>query len=117
MTTRTIKGGGAVVMPHYKCTPGTSAGDELVLIRFTEAGEPVSAGVDPCIADVVRALCMDGLRTVASCCGHGHRPGRISLADGRELFVAYTREEADALAALYPLDIHGAPVRGGGDGG
>lgn len=29
---------------------------------------------DPCIADLVAALNAGGLRTVASCCGHGYRP-------------------------------------------
>ncbi len=58
------------------------------------------AWCDPCIAPLVRALneCEAlpatpsrlnpaGVRTVASCCGHGERPGRVSLADGRELMI------------------------------
>ena len=72
---------------------------------------------DPCIAPLVKALNesdlpavpsrlnADGVRTVASCCGHGKRPGRIALADGRELFIlpdfALAREvEATLDAAL-----------------
>lgn len=43
---------------------------------------------DPCIAPVVKALNDAGLRTIASCCGHGRRPGNIVLEDGRELFIA-----------------------------
>lgn len=43
---------------------------------------------DPCLVDLVRALNDDGLPTTASCCGHGGRPGRIDLADGRVLFIA-----------------------------
>jgi len=54
---------------------------------------------DPCIAALVKALHEsdlptvpskhnpDGIRTVASCCGHGKRPGNIVLADGRVLVI------------------------------
>lgn len=30
----------------------------------------------------------DGIRTVASCCGHGNQPANIALADGRWVFLA-----------------------------
>lgn len=55
---------------------------------------------DPCIAPIVKALNEadlpkvpskrnpDGIRTIASCCGHGKQPANIALADGREVFVA-----------------------------
>ena len=42
---------------------------------------------DPCIADIIRALNDGGVTTIASCCGHGQRAGRISLTDGRELIL------------------------------
>lgn len=42
---------------------------------------------DPCIEPIVRALNEGGLRTVASCCGHGERPGRITLSDDTDLYV------------------------------
>lgn len=42
---------------------------------------------DPCIAPLVKALNDAGLRTVASCCGHGKVPGRISLANGTDLLI------------------------------
>jgi hypothetical protein len=44
-------------------------------------------GVDACIAPIVAALNRAGIRTVASCCGHGGREGEIALADGRWLTV------------------------------
>lgn len=44
--------------------------------------------VDDCIAPLVDALNHSGIRTVASCCGHGRVLGNIVLADGRELFIA-----------------------------
>lgn len=43
--------------------------------------------IDSCIAPIVKALNDGGVETVASCCGHGKGPGRISLADGRDLNV------------------------------
>ena len=42
--------------------------------------------VDSCIAPIVAALNLAGVRTTQSCCGHG-KPGRIDLADGRVLIV------------------------------
>lgn len=43
--------------------------------------------VDRCIAPIVAALNLAGVRTTQSCCGHGKRPGRIDLDDGRVLVV------------------------------
>jgi len=43
--------------------------------------------VDLCIADLVAALNAAGIRTMASCCGHGEQDGAIVLEDGRELRV------------------------------
>lgn len=50
----------------------------------------ISEGVwcDPCLEPLVRALNGGGLQTLASCCGHGRRPGSVALADGRWLMVA-----------------------------
>lgn len=38
---------------------------------------------DPCIAPIVTALNSAGIRTSASCCGHGRLAPSIALADGR----------------------------------
>jgi hypothetical protein len=64
---------------------------------------------DPCLAPLVALLNAAGLTTVASCCGHGHRPGRVSLADGRELLIAPNFETAERIDALFPVDINGEP--------
>jgi len=68
---------------------------------------------DPCIAPIVKALHEsdlpsvaskhnpDGIRTVASCCGHGKRPGWVSLADGRQLFVLSDLDSAQALSGHF----------------
>lgn len=63
--------------------------------------------IDSCIAHIVAALNAGGLQTVACCCGHGHRPGRISLEDGRELFILPSYEAGQALDRQFPTDIHG----------
>ena len=56
-----------------------------------------TAGVDACIAPLVQALNDGGFQTVASCCGHGKRPGNIALEDGRELLILPNYEEARKL--------------------
>jgi hypothetical protein len=71
---------------------------------------PLPVGVDSCIAGIVMALNAAGARTIASCCGHGHRPGRIALADGREILLARDEAEAQAIDAFFPLNIQGEPV-------
>lgn len=43
---------------------------------------------DPCLAPLIKALNDSGIRTTSSCCGHHHRPGWVSLADGRWLMIA-----------------------------
>lgn len=64
----------------------------------------ISHGVwcDPCIVSLVSALYNVGIRTVASCCGHGRRPGVIMLADGRELLIARNAEMARRMDAGFP---------------
>ena len=44
-------------------------------------------GIDFCIHDIVAALNASGIKTIASCCGHGKIDGRIDLEDGRILRV------------------------------
>ena len=61
--------------------------------------------IDACIAPLVRALNASGLTTVASCCGHGHRPGSIAITGGLELVLA-TYEQGRVIDRLFP-DIHG----------
>ena len=58
--------------------------------------------VDMCIASLVRALNSYGVQTVASCCGHGKRPGNITLADGRELIIAPDYETGRIIDKAFP---------------
>lgn len=43
--------------------------------------------VDRCIVDIVDAMNASGIKTVASCCGHGEIDADVSLADGRVLKI------------------------------
>lgn len=71
-------------------------------------------GIDACIAPLVEALNAAGFPTVASCCGHGHRPGSIVLEDGREVVIARNFDEGRMIDALFPLTSYGERV--GSDG-
>ena len=63
--------------------------------------------VDAEIAPIVEALNAAGVKTVASCSGHGHRPGSIALGDGREIIIARDFAEARMIDGLFPRDING----------
>lgn len=63
--------------------------------------------VDTEIAPIVAALNAAGVETVASCCGHGFRPGLIALRDGREIIIARDHDEARMIDRLFLLDING----------
>lgn len=58
--------------------------------------------VDSCIATIVQSLNACGVITVASCCGHGKRPGNIALADGRELVIVLDYESGRLIDKLFP---------------
>lgn len=58
--------------------------------------------IDFCIASLVKALNAGGVQTIASCCGHGKRPGNIALADGRELIIAADYEMGRLVDKSFP---------------
>lgn len=58
----------------------------MIVTHRKPDGTP-SVWCDPCIAPLVRALNDGGVPTVASCCGHRRRPGRITLRGGVDLWV------------------------------
>lgn len=82
--------------------------EQMIIIARADDGTP-TVWCDPEIADIVRALNEGGLPTVASCSGHGHRPGRVTLADGREIILPRDRGETEEIEALFPLNINGEP--------
>ena len=68
----------------------------------------INSGIDKCIQPIVKALNDCGMKTVASCCGHGKTNGRITLKDGREIFIIPDFDTATAIERYFP-DIHGNP--------
>lgn len=67
-------------------------------------------GVDECIGPLVEMLNSHGFATVASCCGHGHRPGDIALEDGRELVIAPDYATARKVEKAFPISVYGEVV-------
>lgn len=88
--------------------PNREAAMERVRSLNRAPGVPeYDAWCDPCLVPLVRALNDAGIRTVASCCGHGHRPGNIALADGRALVIVGTFDDALTIDRAFPCDING----------
>ena len=78
------------------CTWGTNAKINLANGK--------SVMVDSCLVPILKALNEAGINSVASCCGHGKRPGNIALADGRELVLVNSHAEGRRLDGL--IDSH-----------
>jgi hypothetical protein len=80
---------------------------------------------DPCLVPLVKALNDGGVRTIASCCGHGKVYGSIALADGRWLAIMpdadwrawdsriNETQEGTATQELHILDATAAPAGAG----
>lgn len=81
----------------------------MVIIRHDENGRP-TVWCDPEIADLVAALNTESMSTVASCSGHGYRPGLIILKDGRRLMVFDNEADYERAEGVFPLDINVHPV-------
>lgn len=58
----------------------------MTVIERNADGVP-AVWCDPCIAPLVAILNQGGLKTVASCCGHGGNDASIALEDGRWLVI------------------------------
>ena len=80
--------------------------ERMVVVTRKPDGTP-DVFCDPEIVDIVTALNAGGIRTVASCSGHGYRPGSIALADGRWLTIAADFQEWQEIEAIFPTDING----------
>lgn len=68
----------------------------MTVVRWTDDLRP-AIWCDPCLVPLIQALNDGGVSTVASCCGHGHRPGSVMLEDGRELCILPNFEAAREL--------------------
>jgi hypothetical protein len=91
------------------CKWGTTEIVEVIIpahLSSTGSDKPKRVDVDSCIASLVRSLNESGFTTLASCCGHGRRPGNIALIDGRELVIAKDFAEARSIDAIFPNGIN-----------
>ena len=64
-------------------------------------------GIDECIKPIVDALNKNGVKTIASCCGHGFRNGIISLKDGRQLSIFPNHKSWKEFDKTQLTDING----------
>jgi hypothetical protein len=62
----------------------------------------VGRDIDSCIVSIVVALNEAGMKTIASCCGHGKQPGSVVLEDGREIRIMPDFESARKVDELFP---------------
>ncbi len=79
--------------------------DKMNELRVGLSSKEVDVDIE--IAELVQALNDAGVETVASCCGHGFQPIRISLK-GAELFIT-TYDQAQEISNLFP-GINGEPA-------
>ena len=76
--------------------------ERMVVLKRGNDGIP-TVWCDPEIADIVGALNSGGVKTVASCSGHGEKPGGIALADGRQLLLLNSLDAFNsAISTLCP---------------
>jgi len=71
----------------------------MVVLERDENGR-ATVFCDPEIVDLVKALNDGGIKTVASCSGHGELNGSIILKDGRCLIITPTLDELNKLFSL-----------------
>jgi hypothetical protein len=90
--------------------------EQMIVVSRKADGTP-DIWCDPEIADLVTAINKGGLRTVASCSGHGHRPGTIALQDGRELLILANYVEARKAEAFWPNNTNGDALQSLTDSG
>ena len=86
------------------CEWGTTTVIEMTIpahISHTGEARKKMAGIDSCIAPIVKALNDGGVPTIASCCGHNNRPGSIILGDGRELIIAPNFDTAREIEEIH----------------
>ncbi len=71
--------------------------------------------IDKCLVPLIKALNYAGMVTVASCCGHGKRPGSVILADGRELLICPDQKTARKMDKMFPALSDKPETQGGSD--
>lgn len=100
------------VQDYKKIEPGKpqpgSRESNMITLEHDATGKP-TVWCDPEIAPLVKALIDAGIRTVASCSGHGKRNGNIALADGRELIIARDYRDARNIERLINIPTPNTP--------
>jgi len=114
----------ALATPALPVTEDSSAGDlaeekiademsreeRMIVLQRDSDGTP-TVWCDPEIADIVCALNSGGVKTVASCSGHGVKPGGVALADGRQLLLLESLEAFNsAMSAITQAVVQAEPV-------
>jgi len=56
-------------------------------LSWTGKARLASKEIDACIAPIVKALQVAGIKMRSSCCGHGKGDGEILFEDGRTLII------------------------------
>ena len=64
--------------------------------------EENSIWCDPCLEGTIRSLNLGGLKTVASCCGHGSNFSTVLLADGRWIVILPDHESFSKMDTTIP---------------
>lgn len=85
--------------------PGDEKDRQTTVVTLL-SGKTISVDIE--ISELVQFLNDNGYETIASCCGHGFQPPRISLKDKREL-VLLTFDMAQKIDKLFP-GINGEPT-------
>lgn len=79
------------VLEEFMCDHANKVGGREAAMSIVKRGEDGVPTVwcDPCLTEFVTALNAAGLKTVASCCGHGKNDSSVALEDGRWLTITY----------------------------
>lgn len=80
----------------------------MIVIERDERDEP-TVWCDPCIEPLVSALNQGGIKTVASCCGHGTHPTIVIDSQDRWLLLVPRKQADEILELLYPPHRAGSP--------
>lgn len=97
-------------LAEEKISDEMSREERMIVLQRDSDGTP-TVWCDPEIADIVCALNSGGVKTVASCSGHGVKPGGVALADGRQLLLLESLEAFNsAMSAITQAEVQAGPV-------
>ena len=82
----------------------TATEENRTKVILLEGGKEIDVDIE--IADLVEALNKCGVKTIASCSGHGFQPARISLPNAEIMITTF--EQAQKITRIFP-GINGEP--------